>query len=47
MYYYKGFDPDSQQHFEKTFEDEHEAIDFARDNAFRFRQYTLKDEDEG
>jgi hypothetical protein len=45
MYYYRGYDPDSGKIFNKVFDDENKAIDFARDNFYRFPHFTVKDED--
>lgn len=43
MFLYKGFNPDGNQSKQIEFEDEYEAIDFARENYYRYPQYEIID----
>ena len=41
MFLYKGVNPDGNDKKEIQFEDEYEAIDYARENAYSFCKYQV------
>lgn len=41
MFLYKGVNPDGNNKKEMQFEDENEAIDYARENAYPYRKYQV------